>query len=596
MPEKSPINAKTIIIGIFVAILYTFLGIYMSLKTGLMFMAGVELVGFIILSAIGKYSPKENTIVVSIASGSALLTVGVLVAFPALYIFDTSPGKALALEILTMPLIASVIFIPGILGILMLLPLRKQFENDPWPTIAPQAKMINTLGSDRHAKGDVLIGLSASGAYNAGLKFAEQYYHHRIESIPNAIVQSVPDWIGFSTSPMMGAIGFFAGWKRTFIMVLGAVYSMFIWFLVEGMPLVPFNAHLERPEILYSALGVLIAVMLKDVKLPRKDKSQPKDDKEEEQEQKIKVVEAYTKELIMQEIHEILTDPRGYLRRRQGRLPNWIPLVSLAIYTVISMLLYSFIKPFPGLEIPWLLILFGSPLALVSAHFTAKSMSETGIIAGYISDAVSIPAILFFHVTFQGIVIFMTTLGGLQDAAIALLGQLKLGTLTRVRGRDIFKATLIGIITGSIVGSLLIHMILREYGFGTTDFPSPAAQLLGFMIKSLQELRDMRLPGMENHPIWYLILFGVISGLIARELDKRGWSAMSLAVGLLVPPAYAMIMLIGGIVDYKTQVRNNTEFEIKRREKTERIMSGIVAGEGIIIAIIMLSQAIMIMF
>ncbi len=593
MTEQSPINVKTITVGIFVAILYTFLGIYMSLKTGLMFMAGVELVGYIILSAIGKYNPRENTIVVSIASGSALLTVGVLVAFPALYIFDSSPGKTVALEILTIPLIMSVILIPGILGILMLLPLRKQFENDPWPTIAPQAKMINTLGSDKKAKGHVLIGLSASGSYNVGLKASEQYLHHRIESIPNAVLPTVPDWIGFSTSPMMGAIGFFAGWKRTFIMVLGAVYSMIIWLIVEGMPLVPFNAHLERPEILYSALGVLIAVMLKDVKLPKKKQKTKEEIQEEE---KVKVVEAYTKELIMLEIREILTDPRGYLRRRQGRLPNWIPFVSLTLYTIISMILYSFIKPFPGLEIPWLLILFGSPLALVSAHFTAKSMSETGIIAGYISDAVSIPAILFFHVSFQGIVIFMTTLGGLQDAAIALLGQLKLGSLTRVRGRDIFKATLIGIITGSIVGTVLINMILKEYGFGTTDFPSPAAQLLGFMIMSLQELRDLKLPGMESHPIWYLLLFGIIAGLIARELDKRGWSAMSLAVGLLVPPAYAMIMLIGGIIDYKSQVKDNSEESIKRREKVERIMSGIVAGEGIVIAIIMLSQAIMIMF
>ena len=230
------------------------------------------------------------------------------------------------------------------------------------------------------------------------------------------------------------------------------------------------------------------------------------------------------------------------------------------------------------------------------------------MLAGYISDIIAIPAILFFRVTFSAITTFMGMLGAIQDAAIALLVHLKLGKMTGVRGRDILKAVFIGTILGTTVGSLITFQIFTTYGFGTIEFPSPAAQLFGFLVLSLQGIGDFQLPGIgelgfdnEILAFSYLIMWGAGGFLAGRELNKRGLSPISLVVGVLVPPATSFTILIGGYISYRTkQVQKPTpltdhlpqQVEIidAGYTKTSRILSGIVAGEAVVTVIwVMLS-------
>lgn len=280
---------------------------------------------------------------------------------------------------------------------------------------------------------------------------------------------------------------------------------------------------------------------------------------------------------------------------------------------IVAVIVFWFIKPFmqsetAALEIHWLLIIFGTPLALVSAYFTARAISETGMLAGYISDIIAIPAILFFRVTFSAITTFMGMLGAIQDAAIALLVHLKLGRMTGVRGRDILKAVFIGTMLGSTIGSLITFQIFSTYGFGTSDFPSPAAQLFGFLVLSLQGLGDLQLPGVsalgDIHPFvafLYLLVWGIGGFLAGRELSKRGLSPISLVVGVLIPPATSATILIGGYISYRTkQLRKpvplndhlpqQVEVHDAGYTKTSRLLSGVVAGEAVVTVIwVMLS-------
>ncbi|MHA1813885.1 MAG: OPT/YSL family transporter, partial [Candidatus Thorarchaeota archaeon] len=218
------------------------------------------------------------------------------------------------------------------------------------------------------------------------------------------------------------------------------------------------------------------------------------------------------------------------------------------------------------------------------------------------------PAILFFRATFQAVTTFMSMLGALQDAAVALLVHLKLGRLTGVRGRDIFKAVFLGAMLGTFVGSLMTYMIYRTYHFGTTEFPAPAAQLFGFLVISLQGLGNLVLPGMDQElfpgvsPIiqfLYLLAFGIAGYLLGRELHRRGLSPMSLAVGLLIPPATSAAMLLGGLIDYRLKKEEGYENPVPeridtvemKRNRTSRILSGIVAGEAIVTVIWVLWSA-----
>jgi uncharacterized oligopeptide transporter (OPT) family protein len=166
------------------------------------------------------------------------------------------------------------------------------------------------------------------------------------------------------------------------------------------------------------------------------------------------------------------------------------------------------------------------------------------------------------------------------------------------------KGVFVGALLGTFVGSLITYVLYITYGFGGTDFPAPAAQLFGFLVVSLSGLSNFQLPGLDQftgvHPalaFGYLVIFGVIGFLAGRWLSKKGLSPMSLAVGLLIPPATTVAMLFGGYIDYHLR-KTHKDPEIKdpsdspRYKKWTKILSGIIAGEAIVTVVWVLYSAI----
>jgi hypothetical protein len=632
---KFPLTKRALSTGIVVGVVMTFLGIYLALKLGVVYFVGAELLGFLILSMFGKYTPEENAVVVAIANSSSMVSIGVLITFPAIAIFQPS----IASSLITYQFIAFVTGTSAIFGLILMVPFRDRFMNEPWPQVIPQAECINCLGADASAKTTVIAGLGAGASWTAATRAAEYIASSGSESpasfssFPNAVSPIVPDWIGINNSPLIAAIGFFVGWKRVLVMTAGSLASLVIWITLEGAAFIPFGEHLTRPEILYLALGVFASIILGDVLTSRNPDELSHDDFERSLNQQNREIDEYegvviedphspseldrlvrvrrqlfSIKAIKEEIRAMISDPRAYLDSRRGQIPPWVAVVSMLIFMTIGVLAFWVLRLFSGLQIHWLLFVIGSPLALVSAYFTARSISETGMLAGYISDMVAIPAILLFRVSFAAITTFMSMLGALQDAAIAVLVHLKLGSLTGVKGKDIFKAVFVGALLGTLVGSFITYMIFLTYGFGGSDFPSPAAQLFGFLVVSLTGLGNLEIPGLDQlpnlHPLLgsaYLFVFGVIGFLAGRELNKRGMSPMSLAVGLLIPPATTVTMLIGGYIDYRMKKGKTGSNEMEscgitkdspRYERVSRILSGIVAGEAIITVIWVIWSAI----
>ena len=586
---KFPLTKRAMGTGLIVGVVMTFMGIYLALKIGLVFLVGAEMLGAIFLGMKGRYTREENAVVVAIANTSSMVAIGVLLTYPAIAIFD--PGNplfntnhALWDPTTTLLFIMFTTGISAVFGIVLLAPFRNRFDSEPWPHVQPQAECINSIGRDAESRKAVGMGLAASGAWVGTTRVVEGVSGTTLSTIPNALagivpaLRAIPDWIGLSNSPMIAGIGFFVGWKRAVVMAMGSVLSILIWIVLEGADgSVLYAAHLKRPEILYVALGLFVTVILGDVVGAKEEKNLTPDEVQDEMKVKddgVLMVESphrsdellrilrvkeelFSIETFKEEVREIIENPREYMRSRRGQIPPWIAFVSLGLFMIVGIVVFWFIAPFmqsetAPLRIHWLLIIFGTPLTLVSAYFTARAISETGMLAGYISDIIAIPAILFFRVTFSAITTFMGMLGAIQDAAIALLVHLKLGKMTGVRGRDILKAVFIGTILGTTVGSLITFQIFTTYGFGTIEFPSPAAQLFGFLVLSLQGIGDFQLPGIgelgfdnEILAFSYLIMWGAGGFLAGRELNKRGLSPISLVVGVLVPPATSFTILIG---------------------------------------------------
>ncbi len=632
---KFPLTKRAIATGLVVGLIYTFLGIYLALKVGVVYIIGAEMIGAIILSAWGKYTKEENTIVVAISNSSAMISVSVLFNVPAIAIF----APEIAPDLLTYPFIVVLTGISVIFGLLLLAPLRERFEDEPWPQVRPQAETIISMGLDQTAKRTVLIGVVSSAAWVGATKIAEGSDPGSLMAVPNAFKSiipaagAIPEWIGISNSPLIASIGFFVGWKRALVIFAGSIVSMLIWIFIEGALPITYEQHLKRAEILYLAIGVFVSIMASDVIASRKKEMKPEEFEEivnapstgsEEEESEGIIVETphkapemprlkrakgflFSIEAMREEMHAIVANPRAYLRDRRGELPVWVIFISLTLYAIVGILIFGIVPIFPHLHIHWSLFVIGTPLVIVSAYFTARAICETGMLAGYISDMVAIPAVLLLRATFQSVTVFMSMLETLQVAAITLLIHLKLGRFTGVRGRDIAKAVSIGMVLSTFIGSLMIYAIYTTYGFGGSEFPSPAAQLFGFIVLSLQGIGNLEIPGVNQFPgmpqelaFLYLIAF-FVAGLIAgRELSKRDMSPMSFVVGVLIPPATAVAMLFGAYIDYRVKKQDGfqpdsagyeTTFS-PLRKKMSRILSGVVAGEAIVVAIWVIWSAI----
>lgn len=637
---KYPVTKRAIGTGIVVGIIMTFMAIYLALKLGVVFLVGAEMLGAIFLSVHGRYTAQENTIVVTIANSSSMVAVGVLIVFPAIAIFDPDVAYGIPPTVpplITYEFIVYVTLIAAVFGMLLLAPFRDRFENEAWPQVQPQARCINSIGGDINAKKTVGIGLAASAAWMGVSQPLTNYFTGSpFSSFPNVLkgvipaAEAVPDWIGINNSPMIAGIGFFVGWRRTLVIAAGSVMSLFVWLVLEGAnSAIAFGAHLQRAEILYMALGVFVTIIAGDVLTGRREEEAASEEEDASVEVPLSEVaqgesvetecppkatelsrlmrvreEMFSIQTLKEEIRAMIENPREYLQSRRGQIPPWVAVLSMVLFMAVSIIVFWFIRPFAGLQIHWLLIIMGSPLALVSAYFTARAISETGMLAGYISDIVAIPAVLFFHVGFSVITTFVSMLGAVQDAAIALLVHLKLGRLTNVRGRDIAKGVFVGVMLGTFVGSAITYLIFVTYGFGGSDFPSPAAQLFGFLVTSLQGLGEFQLPGLDQFagvsPIiafGYLLCYAVVGFLAGRELHKRGMSPMSLVVGILIPPATSVAMLVGGAIDYRMKKQldyidmapcapedrpTQTRIYDMSYDRTSRLLSGVVAGEAVV--------------
>jgi len=632
---KFPLTKRAIITGLVVGLIYTFLGIYLALKVGVVYIVGAEMLGAIALSAWGRYTKEENTIVVAISNSSAMISVSILFNVPAIAIF----APEIAPDLLTYPFIVAITALSVIFGLLLLVPMRERFEDEPWPQVRPQAETIISMGLDKTAKRTVLIGVAASAAWVGATKIAEGSNPGSLMAIPNAFksiipaAAAIPEWIGLTNSPLLASIGFFVGWKRAIVIFVGSIASILIWIFLEGALPITYEQHLKRAEILYLSIGVFVSVMASDVVASRKKKSKPEEfeetvdtpsiGSEEEKSEgiaietphiasevsRLKRVEGvlFSIEAMREEMRAMATNPRAYLRDSRGQLPIWVTFISLTLYAIVGILMFWIFPIFPNLHIHWSMFVIGTPLVVISAYFTARAICETGMLAGYISDMVAIPAVLMLRLTFQSVTVFMSMLETLQVAAIALLVHLKLGRFTGVRGRDIAKAVSIGMVLSTFVGSLMIYAIYVTYGFGGSEFPSPAAQLFGFIVLSLQGIGNFEIPGANQFPgmppelvFLYLILFSVAGFIAGRELGKRDMSPMSFVVGVLIPPATAVAMLFGAYIDYRVKKQDGFHpdpagYEITSsplRKKMSRTLSGIVAGEAIIVAIWVIWSAI----
>src|SRR5574341_1615964 len=114
-------TAKAIILGAIFGIIFGAATVYLALKAGLTVSASIPIavLAIAVFKRIGKSTILENNIVQTIGSAGESVAAGVVFTIPALLFLDQGAGFFTYANILTLAIVG------GILGVLMMVPLRR---------------------------------------------------------------------------------------------------------------------------------------------------------------------------------------------------------------------------------------------------------------------------------------------------------------------------------------------------------------------------------------------------------------------------------------------------------------------------------------
>jgi len=141
--KDNPLTKRVIILGFLLGTLYTFLGIYLSYKVGIVALGGIFLLGYILLQLTGKYNYKENVILIIIVTSCLLPAFEISDNIAALVIYKDHLNQPIDLSF---PLLFLLSAVGSILGIFLLMPFKSQFLKLKWPMVQPSAQMVKAIG------------------------------------------------------------------------------------------------------------------------------------------------------------------------------------------------------------------------------------------------------------------------------------------------------------------------------------------------------------------------------------------------------------------------------------------------------------------
>jgi hypothetical protein len=687
--KRSPFTKRAVIYGLFVGSIYVFLAIYISLKTGFTFIAGTMLVGYILLTFRGKYDPQENVVVTSVAEGTILVGVGVIASLPAIVIYSEMistrkldpifwlqninkwfefvfSGQMWYNSLITPELLITVGLFAGIAGLFLMLPFKDYYMKFTWPAMVPVYRTIEGLGETEEAKNTLLKGMGIGAAYTGvftalGVALRQNLFQfpttwiapswlNALGTFRTWLLSTLPQWkqtliaylsasplpnfLGIANSPLIGAIGYFIGWKRALVLFAGSAWSILVWLIwEEGSRLATYGNHFMLPMIYFAAMGIILACIIWEfIKFGLKQLENRK--KMKELQEQIIAAAAEGKIDAEQSAPYLAIQKMGTLDRMKHSMGYgvanfkefmkgrkvYLMIISLVVFAAGSILIFNTWNDISTnywgikvLEIPWYLTLISSPLLAFSGWWLSAALGEAGVAANYLTDIVVTPAILILSINLPSIIIFSTILSTWQQSTARYLGRIKVGRELKVKDRIITKAMLIGIVFGAFISAFIIMQLYAWGGFGTATFPAPAAAIAGLFFMSMVELRNLTYLGafagattitdptaifqniinafepwyeqswfLEGYSMGALLCFsvGFAVGII---LSKYDWSAISLAVGIIIPPYIGVTMLFGGLLNYYVYRKNKAEPAKYLKEETKYLnaLAGAATGDGV---------------
>jgi uncharacterized oligopeptide transporter (OPT) family protein len=499
MDERIP----AVIFGVLFSIINAVVCVYMAYKTGMadgiLFLL-LFLSYFIFLLA-GTVKSRAFVYVLAIMMSSTAAVIAYTDGLGAIII----SGKPFILSDYAM---MALLGMSGIIGMLMSCYFRDYFLRGgfPWPGSRVSASIIDLLAAEKR---DLQFKVSAlrmgaAGAISGGIAFLRG-----LGAIPDTIGSAVA---GVSLSPMMIGIGMLIGIRACLQIALGALASLAVLVFLEGTA-TDYSAHMKSPWIFSTAVSMMVTtavitlyVILKPVlrdQWGRLGKTAVE-------------VPAFARD-------------GGHAGRRGPRARD---LLLLALIVVAAVLMQVFVG------IPAWIFLVCIPIAVLFQVIETRGRAEMSMGVGISSFVV----ILLVGLAFNDIVPLLI-LEGFVVAMVMGFSMALAASMTaeycHVSRKGLITMMAIGSIAGGVVCIPIIRLLNDVYGIGTSALPAPYSVMWLEMASSA--VSRVASPSISIP----LILAGIV---IAFVLYRYKISAVSVALGLILPMSITAAMVVGGII------------------------------------------------
>ncbi|MGH9311381.1 MAG: OPT family oligopeptide transporter [Vicinamibacterales bacterium] len=570
---------KAILLGAVFGLIFGASTVYLGLRAGLTVSASIPIavLAISVLKRLGGSTILENNIVQTIGSAGESVAAGVVFTIPALIFFGERGQSYFSYFQITM-----LAFAGGILGVLMMVPLRralivKEHGVLPYPEGTACADVLVAGERGGALAKTVFMGLGVGAVWKA-MSWIVQVF-------PTAIGRSIARTgvfpnatLNVDISPEYMGVGYVIGPRIAGVMFAGGVLSWLVLlpllsilgnYLTVPFPPVPASGlridqmtpnQLWSAYIRYTGAGAVLAAGL--------------------------ITLARTIPTIVSSFRDSIRDfsAKGAGAGGRTRTERDMPM---SIVLVGTVLLAAFLALAPAMPtqgnflVSLLVIVFGFFFVTVSSRIVGLIGSSSNPVSGMTIATLILTCTIFVALGWTGEWYSPVALcvGAVVCIAAANAGatsqDLKTGYI--VGATPIYQQY--GLVIGVLVSALIIgYTTLYLHGvmtIGSDALPAPQATLMATIIKGLLS---------QNLP-WGLVLVGVF---IAVTLELCGIHSLSFAVGSYLPIATTAPIFAGGLVRAYVERKTGTAEESEVGSGT-LFSSGLIAGgslAGILYAVL----------
>ena len=561
------ITVRSIIVGVFLAVVFGAANAYLGLRVGMTVSASIPAAVIsmgVFRIAFRKKSLLESNIVQTIGSAGESVAAGAIFTLPALFLW-AAEGKADKPQILEITLIA---LIGGLLGVFFMIPLRnalivKEHGVLPYPEGTACAEVLLAGKKSGTGAGNVFYGIGVSSVFKFivdGLKVVSGEVSLRVRNFAGEI--------GTQIYPAVLSVGYICGVKISSYMFAGGVLSWLVLIplvVTFGKDAVLYPADVSIGEIYlnsgasgiwstyirYIGAGVLAAGGIISL-----IKSMP---------------------LILKTFSGSISGLLGKKENSNERT-NIDLSIKTVLFAVFILTLLIWILPVMPIGIigSLIVVVFGFFFAAVSSRMVGLVGGSNNPVSGMAIATLLISTLVLKLSGSDGIsgMLSAIAIGSVICIISAIAGDtsqdLKTGYILGATPKKQQIGEIIGVCASSLAIGATLYLLDSAWGFGSEELGAPQATLMKLITEGV----------MEGNLPWELVIVGVF---IAIVVEIIGIPVLPFAIGTYLPVHLNACIMIGGLIRYFVEKRKlNDEDKTKSVNRGILFCSGMIAGEGLV--------------